>query len=102
MFSHVITLLLVLLQSGPPVSAHANASGNLSVTAIVTSSISVTFDAQGRPVVIVANAPADADSIVQASTQFKQTNSDPEKKPFTAAVPAAKNKRKGVKHVGAR
>jgi hypothetical protein len=102
MFSHVITLLLVLLPSGPPGSAHANASGNLSVTAIVTSSASVSFDSQGRPVVMVANAPADADSIVQASTQFERTSSNPEKKPFPAAVRATRNKRKGVEHASAR
>jgi hypothetical protein len=73
MFPHVVTFLLIFLPSGPPASAHASASGDLTVTAVVASSASLTFDSDGKPVVVVANAPADANAIELASTQFAQT-----------------------------
>ena len=63
----------MFLPSGPPADAHAIASGNLAVMAVVTSSTSVSFD-HGRTVVVVANAPADAEAIVLASTQFDNPN----------------------------
>ena len=96
MFSHVLILLL-LLPPGPPVGGHASASGNLTVTAVVTSSASVTFDHDGRPIVVVANAPADADAIVLASRQ-SETLGYRDDKPLKGLANRAKKKNKGVKH----
>ena len=102
MFSHVVTFLLILLPSGPPASAHASASGDLTVTAVVASSASVTFDSDGRAVLVVANAPADADTIVLASEQFDQPNSTPKQKILKASARKIKNKIKGAKYASTR
>jgi len=102
MLSHVVSFLLILLPSGPPTSAHASASGDLTVTAVVASSASVTFDSDGRPILVVANAPADADTIVWASKQFDEPKSTPKQKTLKASARTTKDKTKGVKHASTR
>jgi outer membrane protein assembly factor BamE (lipoprotein component of BamABCDE complex) len=102
MFSHVFILLLVLLPSGPPASAHASATGDLTVTAVVTSSVSVTFDSAGRPAIVVANAPADADAIQMASTQFEKAKSNPDQTTLKTSAQKIKPKSKGAKHASTR
>ena len=102
MFAHIVSFLLIFLPSGPPASAHASASGDLTVTAVVASSVSVTFDSDGRPVLVVANAPADADTIVLASTQFDEPKSTPKQKTLKASARTTKDKSKGVKHASTR
>jgi hypothetical protein len=101
MLSHVVSFLLILLPSGPPTSAHASASGDLTVTAVVTSSVLVTFDSAGKPLIVVANAPADADAIQMASTQFDQAKSNPEQTILTSAQ-KIKPTSKGAKHASTR
>ena len=101
MFPHVVTFLLILLPSGPPASAHASASGDLTVTAVVASSASLTFDSDGKPVVVVANAPADANAIELTSTQFAQKR-NPDQKPREASPHRSQSKNKGAKHASAR
>jgi hypothetical protein len=96
MFSHTVTFLLLFLQSSLPTSAHRSASGNLNVTAAVTSSVLVTFDSDGKPIVVVANAPADADAIVLASMQFEKAKMTHDQKTLKAS--ASTNKTKGTKH----
>jgi len=102
MFSHVVTFLLILLPSGQPSSAHASESGDLTVTAVVASSASVTFDSDGRSVLVVANAPADADTIVLASKQFDRPNSTPKHKILKASAGTTKSKSKGAKYASTR
>jgi len=71
MLPHVVSLLLLMAPPGPNnTGQHARASGDLTVTAIVTSSVSVTFAPDGTPTVIVANAPADAATITLLSSSL--------------------------------
>jgi hypothetical protein len=102
MFSHVFIFLLILFPAGLPASAHASATGNLTVTAVVTSSVSVTFDSAGSPVIVVANAPADADAIQIASTQFKEAKSNPDQTILKTSAQNIKPKSKGAKHASTR
>ena len=102
MFSHILTFFLMFLPSGPPSGAHASATGNLTVTAVVTSSVSVTFDSDGRPVMVVANAPADADAIALASKPFDKTTRNRDHKPIKGFANRNKKKTKGVKHASVR
>jgi hypothetical protein len=55
----------------------------------------VTFDSDGRPIVVVANAPADADAIVLASIQFEKAKKTHDQK--TLKLSASRNKTKGGK-----
>jgi hypothetical protein len=99
MFAHVAGVLLMFLPPRPPTSAHAGASGELRVTAIVTSSVSVTFDDEGTPRVVVANAPADADTIVLAFARFERAkNRDHKTVKESANSHKKKSENKGVKH----
>ncbi|HWH56497.1 MAG TPA: hypothetical protein VN682_02640 [Terriglobales bacterium] len=102
MFSHVFIFLLILFPSGPPASAHASATGNLTVTAVVTSSVSVTFDSAGSPVIVVANAPADTDAFQIASTQFEKAKSNPDQTTLKTSAQKIKPKSKGAKHASTR
>jgi len=102
MFSHVFILLLILFPSGQPSSAHASASGDLTVTAVVTSSVSVTFDSAGSPVIVVANAPADTDAFQIASTQFEKAKSNPDQTSLKTSAQTIKPKSKGAKHASTR
>jgi hypothetical protein len=93
MFPQVFSLMLLLVSSDNSAGRHANASGNLTVTAMVTSSVSVTFAADGKPIIVVANAPADTQTIVSASTQFL-TRSGAARDQKTANASLAKHKRR--------
>jgi len=69
MIPHVGLLLLLMTAPGSnKTDQHASARGSLKVTALVTSSVSVTFAPDGTPTVIVANAPADAATLTLLST----------------------------------
>ena len=69
MIPHAVLLLLLMTAPGANKGGqHSSASGSLTVTAIVTSSVSVTFSADGTQTVIVANAPADAATLTLLST----------------------------------
>ena len=92
----------MFLPSGPPRGAHASATGNLTVTAVVTSSVSVTFDSDGIAVVVVANAPADADAIALASKPFDKTTRNRDHKAIKRFANGNKKKTKGVKHASVR
>ena len=69
MITHALAFVFLFLSSGPAAGAHPSANGNLTVTAVVASSVFVSFSPDGTPVIVVANAPADAETIVLASTQ---------------------------------
>jgi hypothetical protein len=86
MILHVGLLLLLVAPSGQSRSGqHASASGSLTISVIVTSSVSVTFAPDGTPTVIVANAPADAAAIALVSsptvvkTRIKPSKPNPRK-----------------------
>jgi hypothetical protein len=96
MFAQVFSLMLLLISSDASTGRHVGASGNLTVSAVVTSSVSVTFTSDGKPIMVVANAPADAQAIVGASTQYL-TPSDADRDQRNAKPSLAKNKR--AKHV---
>jgi len=66
----VIVALFLLLTFLPSNHAARQAAGELTVTAVVASSVSVTFAADGTPVMLVANASPDADAVARASSQF--------------------------------
>ena len=74
---HVIVLLLLLSAFNQPNHGDRHATGALTVTALVTSSVSVTFAADGRPAVVVANAPADAGALARVSLQSRTDKSAP-------------------------
>ena len=57
----------ILLLAGRQPGLSAKSSGELTVTAVVTSSVSITFDSEGKPVVVVANAPADGETLRSAT-----------------------------------
>jgi hypothetical protein len=49
----------------------SKATGELAVTALVTSSVSITLSPDGRLSIIVANAPADEASLIAAAAQSR-------------------------------
>ena len=65
---HVSTLALLLSFLGSPDNRGANTSSQLTVTAVVTSSVSITIAPDGRQL-SVANAPADEAALVAAATR---------------------------------
>ena len=83
-------IMTSLLVSPPPSGPHATATGSLTVSAVVASSVSVTFNADGTYTMVVANAPADAETIAAASSESLGRHNVPE---------AARPKSKGGKHV---
>jgi hypothetical protein len=85
----VVSLFLSTASPGP----RANATGNLSVSAVVTSSVSVIFNADGTYSVVVANASADAETIATASTESSRKRKAPD---------LHKTKFMGGKHVSSR
>lgn len=90
MIAHVFLLFFLMASPGSNRSAQmASASGSLSVTAMVTSSVSVTFAADGAPTVIVANAPADAGTLSLLSSASPVKSSSPALlgKSFSSASP---------------
>ena len=64
----IVTVLLLFLFH-PSSNGSRQATGKLTVTARVASSVSVTFAANGTPVIVVANAPADSDAVARVSSQ---------------------------------
>jgi len=101
---HVFLLLFFMAPFGSQNSGqHASASGNLTVTAIVTSSVSVTFAPDGTPIIVVANAPADAAAIAQISSssvsEGKSSSLCTNKK---KASEKSTHKHKGVLHASTR
>ena len=85
----VVSLFLSAASPGP----RASATGKLSVSAVVASSVSVTFNADGTYSIVVANAPADAETIATASTESTMKRKAPD---------AHKTKFVGGKHVSSR
>ncbi|HWG48195.1 MAG TPA: hypothetical protein VN669_00800 [Candidatus Acidoferrales bacterium] len=63
----IVPVLLLFLFQLP--GNGREATGELTVTARVASSVSVTFAANGTPVIVVANAKADADALTRVSSQ---------------------------------
>jgi hypothetical protein len=59
----VLSLGLLLLCSSFA-GQSSNANGELKVTAMVVTSTAITFAADGTHTVVVANAPADADTLI--------------------------------------
>jgi hypothetical protein len=68
----VIVPALLLLSFFPPNHRSGQATGELTVTAVVASSVSVTFAPDGTPSIVVANAPADAEPIARTSSQPRE------------------------------
>lgn len=68
---HFYALALLLLPPGAPENRGGKAGGELRVTAVVTSSVSIAFAADGTQTIIVANAPADEAALVAAATQAR-------------------------------
>jgi len=97
MIPHVV-LLLLLAAPGPQSGQHASASGSLTVTAIVTSSVSVTFAPDGTPTIVVANAPADAATIVDVSSSLSERKSSPSSTNKKKASEKSTHKHKGAPH----
>lgn len=62
-------LALTLLLLGSPDNRGAKAAAELTVAAVVTSSVSVTIAADGKQTIIVANAPADEAALVAAASR---------------------------------
>lgn len=60
------------------------------------------FDHDGKPVVVVANAPADADAIVLASTPFDKAKINRHHKTVQEPLDSFNRKHKGAKHASAR
>jgi outer membrane protein assembly factor BamE (lipoprotein component of BamABCDE complex) len=80
----------ILLLAGRQQGSNMNSSGQLEVSAVVTSSVSITFDNEGKPVVVVANAPADAETL-RSATQ------NPDSPPHARRKPAVRQ-REGLGH----
>jgi len=96
---HVFLLLFFMAPFGSQNSGqHASASGNLTVTAIVTSSVSVTFAPDGTPTIVVANAPADAATIVDVSSSLSERKSSPSSTNKKKASEKSTHKHKGAPH----
>ena len=70
---HLALAIALSMLAGAPQAQGKTSSGELTVTAVVTSSVSVTFDAQGRQVIVVANAPADAETLRKAPATDSST-----------------------------
>jgi hypothetical protein len=68
---HVATVALLLLSLGSPENRGSKAGGELTVTAVVMTSVSVTFSPDGRSSIVVANAPADEGSLISALAQSR-------------------------------
>jgi hypothetical protein len=83
----VLTALLLLSPASP--APRSSATGKLSVSASVASSVSVTFNPDGTYSMVVANAPADAETIATASSELCGKQKAPE---------AHKTKSKGGNH----
>jgi hypothetical protein len=67
----MILPVLLLALFHPPGNGGREATGELTVTATVASSVSVTFAANGTPVIVVANASADTDAVALAASQSR-------------------------------
>ena len=67
----MILPVLLLALFHPPGNGGREATGELTVTARVASSVSVTFAANGTPVIVVANAPADTDAVARVPSQSR-------------------------------
>lgn len=99
MFPQVFSLMLLLISSDSSTGRHSSASGDLTVTAMVTSSVSVTFAPDGKPIIVVANAPADAQTILSASTQFlTPTDAGGKQKNTKAAIAQGKRTKHASTH----
>jgi hypothetical protein len=98
-----------------PVSGHAaplgaagvghaarSAAGKLTVTAVVSSSVSVTFDAEGRPVIVVANAPADAATLNALAEPALSEAGKPKRTAAKAAEPPSVTKMRNRRERGDR
>lgn len=94
MLTHAFTFVFLLAAPGHAAGPHPSATGALTVTAVVTSSVSVSFAPDGTERVVVANAPADASTIIQASRPLQTVAVSPENKPLKRF----KQKRKRNKH----
>jgi hypothetical protein len=69
--SDVATLALLFLFIGSTENRGSKATGELAVTALVTSSVSITLSPDGRLSIVVANAPADEASLIAAAAQSR-------------------------------
>jgi hypothetical protein len=86
-------VVAALLVSPALSSPRASATGKLSVSAVVRSSVSVTFNPDGTYAVVVANAPADAETIALVSTESSRKEKAPD---------ARETKFRGGKHASRR
>jgi hypothetical protein len=70
---YIATLAVLFLPLGAPEHPGSKASGELTETAVVTSSVSVTFSPDGRLATVVANGPADQASLISEVVQSRPT-----------------------------